>query len=222
MTLLESLYKICKENIDETNDWYNWRKINESLIPDSITLPKGNQYTKNIYLKKELNSKWENEIDLIKQGIYIEYYIKTWGGIKGNKKDSMIEYQTKSADELIKKGVKGIASWSKALVLHNYNKYAIFDARVSCSLNCLQIIDSVDDKILFPILASQNKTIISANKKLKSISKIEKWEISNETTFYNQYLNILKTTSEKLNTNISTVEMLLFAKAEELINKSYL
>lgn len=219
MNVLESLIKLCQENLTETNDWYNWRK---TIIPKDIVLPQGNQYLKNIYLKKELHTKWKDETSAEKKGVLIEYYIRTWGGIKGNSKESMQEYQSSNAEDLIKKGVKGIASWSKALVIHDYNKYAIFDARVSCSLNCLQMINSVEDKILFPILASQNKTIISANKKLKIISKNENWIISDEKTFYNEYLNILKLVSKELNTDISTIEMLLFAKAEELIKQSSL
>ena len=221
MTLYDSVIKICKENFNEKNDWYSWRNINESKLPNTIRLPEGNQYEKNIALKDELHLKWKNEIDIEKKGEYIAYYIKDWGGIRGNKGDSMKEYQEKNADELIKKGVKGVASWSKALVLHNPYEYAIFDARVSSSLNCLQIIDSVEAKILFPILSSQNKTIISVNKKLKEISKNEKWEAFEDDTFYEKYLDILKNVSEELSTNISTVEMLLFAKAEELIHQSF-
>lgn len=221
MTLHDSIIKICIENFDEKNDWYNWRNVNESKIPDAIQLPEGNQFKKNIALKELLHSKWKNEKDIEKRGKYIAYYIIDWGGIKGNKSDSMKEYQENNAEELIQKGIKGVASWSKALVLHNPNEYAIFDARVSASLNCLQIINEVNNKILFPILASQNKTIISANKTIKGISKTEKWKVFDEYNFYRQYLNILKKTSQELNTNISTVEMLLFAKAEELINKSF-
>lgn len=221
MTLYDSIIKICKENFNEENDWYSWRNINESKLPNNIQLPEGNQYVKNIALKELLHLNWKNEIDIEKKGEYITYYIKDWGGIRGNKDVSMKEYQKNNAEELIKKGVKGVASWSKALVLHNPYRYAIFDARVSSSLNCLQIIDSVDSKILYPILSSQNKTIISANKKLKAISKNEKWKVFDNNTFYKQYLDMLKKTSEELNTNISTVEMLLFTKAEELIHQSF-
>lgn len=221
-TLEISLVRICKENFDNTNDWYNWRKINESLIPQGITLPIGNQYIKNIKLKEELNSKWNEETDPLKKGELIEYYIKTWGGIKGNKAASLEEYKTKTAEELISKGIKGVASWSKALVLHDYTKYAIFDARVSSSLNALQVINDSDNKVLFPILSSQNKRIIIANRQLKKMAKESGWKKADESSFYNEYLNLLSTVSKGLNTNISTVEMLLFAKAEQLIENASL
>ena len=221
-TLEKSLVEICKINLDDTNDWYNWRKINESLIPQRITLPGGNQYLKNIVLKEKLSSKWNLETDIFKKGELIEYYIKTWGGIKGNSIYSLNEYKTKTAEELIEKGIKGVASWSKALVLHDFTKYAIFDARVSSSLNALQVINDLDDNILFPILPSQNKRIIIANKNLNKTAKEREWKKASESSFYNDYLKLLSSVSTQLNTNISTVEMLLFAKAEVLIENASL
>ncbi len=220
-SLKDAIVELCNDYFNESNDWYDWRRINETLIPQQITLPEGNQYKKNIALKEKLHSKWKSETDLSRRGELIEYYIKTWGGIKGNKAVAMEEYKTSSDKELIAKGVKGIASWSKALVVHDYNQYAIFDARVSCSLNTLQIIYQTREKKLFPILASQNKRIIIANKKIKSISKERNWIISNQFTFYNDYLELLSGVANELNSNISTVEMLLFAKAEELYEKAF-
>jgi len=214
------LIELCVNHFDDKNDWYNWRKINESKIPQGIILPQGNQYLKNIVLKEKLHNKWLTANDDIKKGELIEYYIKIWGGIKGNKESAMNEYKTQNADTLIEKGVKGVASWSKALVLHDWNKYAIFDARVSCSLNAIQITHSIDEKKLFPILASQNKRIIIANKKLKSISKENSWLKPDELQFYREYLKLLSFVSKELNSNISTVEMFLFAKAEEFIEKA--
>ena len=218
MTLTDSIIKMCKENFSKENNWYNWREINETNLPEGIKLPNGNQYVKNIELKKALHANWKSETNSKRRGDLIEYYIKTWGGIKGNNTETMEEYKTRSAEELIRKGTKGVASWSKAIVVHDPNKYAIFDARVSISLNCLQIIDTVEDKKLYPLLPSQNKIITNANKRFKIIAKMQKWRVCDEATFYMQYLDILKEAAKKLNTNISTIEMLLFAKAEQLID----
>jgi hypothetical protein len=222
MTLNQALLNFGKRYIDEKNDWYNWRKINETNLPIGISLPKGNQYLKNIYLKKSLNEKWKKEGDLERKEVLIKYYIKDWGGIKKNSMQSMKEYQTLTPKELIDKGLKGIASWSKALVVHDCNNYAIFDARVSCSLNLLQIIESVPNKILFPVLASQNKKIISANKNLIILSKTQNWQLVDKSTFYNQYINLLKEVAIELNSDISSIEMLLFSKAEDLIDHAKL
>ena len=85
-----------------------------------------------------MNKCWrEAQDDKVKFEL-IEYYISTWGGIHTNSEESMMEYSTLSASELIKLGKKGIASWSKAIVVHDPEEYAIFDARVAISLNCIQ------------------------------------------------------------------------------------
>lgn len=221
MNLIESLNILCEKNIDSNNNWYNWKTINESKLPDGIILPNGNQFSKNIALKEKLNEAWQRDSDIEKKGELIKYYISTWGGIHRNKNDTMQIYMTESDVNLILKGRSGIASWSKALVIHNPDKYAIFDARVSTSLNCLQIIHNFEKKELFPILPSINKRIISSNKFLQNVSKKENWESVDESNFYLNYLNLLKKVAENQKTNISTVEMLLFAKAEDLIKQIF-
>jgi hypothetical protein len=209
------LLLFCKVNLKKDCDWYHW-EINEDILPKEIELPKGKNTNKNLSLKEQLHSKW-SESDEITKGDLIEYYIVKWGGIKSNNKDTLTFYKTKPAEELINLGLKGVSSWSKALVLHDSNEYAIFDSRVSCSLNYLQIINEINNKILFPILPSRNNKISSANQYLKQISK--NWEKLENDKFYELYLSLLNETAKELKTNISMIEMLLFAKATELIDK---
>lgn len=218
MKLVESLDQFCLENLNETNDWYNW-KINEANIPVKVNLPKGNHYLRNIALKYELHNAWKAEPNKEKKGAIIKYYIKNWGGIARNSDELMEEYMFSSPESLIEYGKNGIASWSKALVIHNPDKYAIFDARVSISLNCLQAIYPVTNKILFSNIGSRNQTVIEGQELIKNYSKLHKWGKINKTTFYLEYLSLLREVSKNRNTYLSTVEMLLFAKAEELVNK---
>ncbi|MGV7929385.1 MAG: hypothetical protein AB2L13_10845 [Spirochaetota bacterium] len=218
MTLVQSLTQYCIENLTQTNDWYTW-KINEKNIPVKIDLPKGNHYQKNLTLKYELNKAWKTEADKIKKGEIIKYYIEGWGGIKSNSDDKMKDYMYSSPEYLLDYGGNGIASWSKALVIHNPDKYAIFDARVSISLNCLQIVYKVGTKKLFPNIGSRNKKVKEGQKLIKDYSNKNRWEKVNKTTFYLEYLSLLKEVTVTTNTNLSTIEMLLFSKAEELVNK---
>mgnify|MGYP006145565689 FL=1 len=219
--LTEVIINYSKKYINEANDWYSWREINEDKLPKGIKLPDGNQYIKNIVLKEELNKKWKEADNDEEKLLLTKYYIATWGGIHTNSNNSMIEYSTLSASELIKKGKNGIASWSKAIVIHNPNEYAIFDARVSVSLNCIQKLFNVNEGILFPILSSRNKTVALGNKIIKNTAKNEFWKKANVNNFYIKYLKILNTVAKELNTNISTIEMLLFAKAEELVETTF-
>lgn len=218
MNLLNALNDYCSKHINKSNDWYKW-KFDDSNLPITLSVSDGNSYSQNILLKEELHKAWKNETDNDKKGELIKYYISKWGGIWSNSSITMKTYNNSYSKELIDRGKKGIASWSKALVLHDPEEYAIFDARVSASLNCLQYIFNVDDKILFPILSSRNKTIIEGQKLIVHISKEENWKKADTTRFYNTYLELLKQVAENRNTNIATVEMLLFAKSEELVAK---
>ena len=168
-----------------------------------------------------MNKCWrEAQDDKVKFEL-IEYYISTWGGIHTNSEESMMEYSTLSASELIKLGKKGIASWSKAIVVHDPEEYAIFDARVAISLNCIQKLYKLYDPTLFPILPSRNKKVALGNKLIRTIAKSESWAKAYDETFYKQYLNILRSVANDLDSDISTIEMLLFAKAEELVDKTF-
>lgn len=218
MKLVESLDQYCFENINETNDWYNW-KINENKIPIKVNLPKGNHYSRNLALKFELHKAWKAESNKEKKGVIIKYYIEDWGGIGKNSDDLMKDYMFSSPESLIIYGKNGIASWSKALVIHNPDEFAIFDARVSISLNCLQIISPVSNKILFPNIGSRNQTVKEGQELIKDYSKQNKWEKVNNASFYTEYLSLLREVSRNRKTNLSTIEMLLFAKAEELVNE---
>lgn len=219
--ITETISAYAKEFINSENDWYSWREINEEKLPNGVELPIGNQYLKNLVLKQELNNRWKNSGNSKEKFELIKYYIATWGGIHTNSQESMNEYSNLSARELIKKGKKGIASWSKAIVIHDPNKYAIFDARVAISLNCIQKLYNIENKVLFPVLSSRNKVVARGNKLIKESAKLENWKKVNEETFYNQYLEILENVADEFNTNVSTVEMLLFAKAEELVKETY-
>ena len=219
--LSKIIAEYAREYINELNDWYSWREINEEKLPFGMKLPTGNQYIKNVYLKKQLNRFWRDAQDNGTRYQLIKYYISTWGGIHTNSDESMYEYSTLSAVELIKLGKKGIASWSKAIVVHDPEKYAIFDARVSISLNCIQKLYNLSEPSLFPILPSRNKKVALGNKLIKQTAKAESWRKIKNESFYRDYLDILKSVANELGADISTIEMLLFAKAEELVESTF-
>jgi len=95
------------------------------------------------------------------------------------------------------------------------------DARVSISLNYLQLKYNTSNKVLYPILSSQNKKITESGKRIKQKAKEGNWGKVNSSTFYFEYLSLLEKAAKIRNTNISTIEMLLFAKAEFLVDEIY-
>jgi hypothetical protein len=218
MNELKDILKMFYNNYyDDKIDWYHWN-IKDIYLPKGIELMNESKVKRNLQLKEKLHSMWIQSNEETR-GNLIEFYIVKWGGIKTNRTDSLNIYKTNSASDLIYIGKLGVSSWSKALVVHDCNKYAIFDARVSSSLNILQILAKNENKVLFPILSSRNNIIIKGNLKIKEISMNESWSKLSNNDFYTEYIKLLKTVAKELTTNISTIEMLLFAKAEELVTE---
>ena len=73
--LTEIIVEYSRKYVNKNNDWYNWREINEDKLPMGIELPKGNQYLKNVILKKELNKKWKESQSDEDKLILIKYYV---------------------------------------------------------------------------------------------------------------------------------------------------
>ena len=122
-------------------------------------------------------------------------------------------------------GSNGIASWSKALCISDPSKFAIFDARVSASLNALQIVKGTNKPKLYPVLTSRNNAIKKGIKLFKDKAITQAWETALECRFYSTYLKYLKNAASSLdkdrNASVTTIEMLLFAKAEELVKEAF-
>lgn len=127
----------------------------------------------------------------------------------------MLTYINANVDQLISLGSKGIATWSKILSIRNPSKYAIYDARVAVSLNSIQKIYDVESPILFPQLASRNKSFVLQTQQIINNSRFFKNKCN--TNFYLEYLDILSYATSKTNGfDIQDAEMVLFLNAEEL------
>ncbi|NWG01695.1 MAG: hypothetical protein HXY44_02415 [Syntrophaceae bacterium] len=219
MTLQDAIVAQGKANLTESNDWYPW-SVNPRFLPTGIILPMGSPYVQNVALKLQLSGMYSTGDDDLKQKITY-YYIVKWGGIKRNTKENIRSYALDTPASLIARGSKGIASWSKALCIRCPNEYAIYDARVALSLNCLQIISPVNTPILFPLLLGQNKRISLGNRMVQRYASAHNWAVAHEREFYRQYNNILSSAAQLLGSNLYTLEMLLFAKAPELLEEAF-
>jgi len=213
MILSEALIKFSGLHLNSENNWYHWRESKQEFLPEGIQLNKSdNQYYQNVSLKKQLSKQYAEANPEIKIKL-TKYYISTWGGIHGNKSDTLKCYALSCPDGLRKRREKGIASWSKALVIRDPSQYAIYDARVAFSLNLLQIVYPVGKRYLYPLLTSRNT---QAGKWRQFIlSQSNGWERAGD-DFYKVYLNMLSEVSESINCDISTLEMLLFSMVDDL------
>lgn len=191
---------------------YPWA-INTAFLPDGIILDNGTNYEQNIQLKWMLHGKFNRGSEESRLNL-ITYYISKWGGVRSNAAATLDIYTTMDPKELIHvRKIKGIASWSKALCVRNPSQYAIFDARVSATLNLLQLQGlNEQERRWFPRLSTRNKTITQINQLVRNAGGVYH---SNEDV-YNSYLSLIRTTAESLNTDIHTVEMTLFTYPMEL------
>jgi hypothetical protein len=201
-------------NLNNPNEIYEWRPINENFLPPDIFIEGNNDLERNISLKYALHEAWlQSENNLQRRGDLIQYYITYWGGIWGNGPERMNLYRNSNPENLIMLGLQGIASWSKALVIHDPNQYAIYDVRVVAILNYLQMLDQdLVQKIRFRITnGGRNATINQANYIMDINNMYNGWiAIPQNQVYSGHYLPLLRQSAEMIGTNISTVEMILF------------
>jgi len=219
MTLQDAIVALGNANLTEGNDWYPWR-VNPRSLPAGIVLPMGSPYRQNVALKLQLSDMYSTADNDLKREITY-YYIVKWGGIKRNTQENIRSYALDTPGSLIARGSKGIASWSKALCIRCPNEYAIYDARVALSLNCLQIISPAITPIVFPLLPGQNKLISLGSRMVLRYASVHGWAVARERDFYREYSDVLSSAAQFLGTNLYTLEMLLFAKAPELLQEAF-
>ena len=152
---------------------YNW--IVGSLPPGLNIANKQNisNFDFTVELKFELRRIWKNfpnrRIELTK------YIIQTWGGIRGNKHDTLVKY-SKLNSYNTEFPLDGVASYSKVLGIIDPEKFAIYDARVAVALNAIQLLNNSKSGNFFPYLSGRNNiTGNSIKKRGFSQEEIFKW-----------------------------------------------
>jgi hypothetical protein len=220
MNLVEAIVDYGRAKLTPTNDWYAWKVINLAKLPDGVFLPVGNQYLLNVALKLALSRIYAVGDDETKIAL-THYYIVAWGGIRKNGSEKMRSYSLLEPKTLILNGVKGIASWSKALCVRNPAMYAIYDARVSLALNCIQKIYQVDNPLLFPLLKGQNNAVNSGTKRIKQYAQDNAWPVAPQENFYSLYNATLTLAAIDLQVEIFTLEMLLFSLTLDLFAEAF-
>jgi hypothetical protein len=215
------LFEIIRKHLESgtfSRDDYDW-EINHSTLPQGIQVKGNTSFEENVDLKYRLYDAWQNALKAGRNNdlfTLAKYYVSTWGGVRRNSQSTLEKYINEEPSELIlDQRAKGVASWSKVLCIRNPDKYPIFDARVSLSLNALQILAPISDAdfIKFPDLPSQNRVINDVAPKIRKFLSNKK--ISKTDNFYQKYISILK--SEIFDEyRICELEMLLFSATEKL------
>jgi len=180
-----------------------------------LTLTGRNGFERNLNLKRQLGALWIAQPS--RRHAIADYYVRIWGGIRGNASGKIAGY----ADAVAAGNVlpfDGVASWSKVATAADPDRAAIFDARVSVSLNALQILSGRPGAGLFPILPSRNNVIKAVNPLLRAGARSRGWAIVNKNEAFDAYLRLLELASHRLTgpLRIARAEMVLFANALDL------
>ena len=213
---------------------YEWPKkgpnLDEliSVYDPKLQLDGDTNYEKNVSLKLLLSKKFdENDLDL---NSISEWIIMSWGGIKTLSKridDYIYHVETKSYPDYL----NGVASYSKLFAMFYPREFAIYDARVAVSLNIIQLLSEEKDALFFPYLSGRNKVtgdqtsgrgfsnIHDFKKNQIEASSQKHWEFIKQKDVYKIYNEILIDLCKENNWDLWDVEMLLFAKAEQLVLK---
>ena len=213
---------------------YEWPKKGPSLdeliaVYDAkFQLDGKTNYEKNVSLKLELSKKFHaNDLDVNRISKWI---IMSWGGIKTLSKkidDYIYCVETKSYPDYL----DGVASYSKLFAMFYPKEFAIYDARVAVSLNVIQLLSDEKNALFFPYLSGRNKVtgdqtsgrgfsnIYDFKKNQIEATSQKHWEFNQRKDVYKIYNEILSEICKKNNWDLWDIEMLLFAKAEELVLK---
>jgi hypothetical protein len=207
--------------------WYSWSFKPEEVPAgvSGIDAPEADWYSRNVALKQGLHARWRaqpaHRADLEK------YYVVDWGGVRSNKPETLAVYHGSDARANIARGDKGIASWSKALCVRDPLEFAIFDARVSASLNALQVIHRgrIGAPLRFPLLASRKLAVVRGTALLRRHFQQHAWPRVDQ-GFYDAYLRLCKAVGERIGSPsapmpVYAVEMALFAHTEELLRDAF-
>jgi hypothetical protein len=180
--------------------------------PVPVALEGGSLAAQTIRLRAALAEAWATEA--VPRMALASWYVRKWGGIGRLSDRALSEYVIASDAQLADHRTYGVASWSKVLALRSPNQFAIFDARVSASLNALLLLAGRRDCV-FPALPSRNTKIVAFQRWLR-----ENGDLAGRGALPKPYLRYsvaLRDASAGLGSGgLLKAEMILFAQAEVL------
>lgn len=216
---IETLVGYFKQEVPALKSSYQWK------IPDIEDFPLSGHrsYDANVALKKFLHEKWIGA-SLSQKLNLAQVIISDWGGVKSNKKSTIIEHVTMASQKAPATPIKGVASYSKILSIAEPSRYAIYDARVAACLNAIQWNSGLLG-VAFNYIPGRNNITGNSLKKAgfsccKSFSvkqlKALGWKSIKRDETYSVYLKLLTECLASLGQGtLSNLEMVLFANAEK-------
>lgn len=200
-----------QQYVDAFAEYFDQRPVN---LAYEYKWPRGKKsvpFDKTFENRKELSRKFKAEPQS-RRSIAIEM-VRDWGGIRTGKISAIEQMSNQTPEQLIALGLWRISSWSKVIVLHDPEKYLIFDARVAFSIN--QILQRAEKIVtFFPTPPSRNSYVRAASLHVshKKTKALESETIKGQ-HFYIAYLALIQAVAQSLGMPGWQLEMALFARA---------
>ena len=219
------LNRYFKSELPKLEDSYSWK------IPMIYGFSGSGKsgYKENVMLKRYFHRQWNgcNRKDREKLSKIV---VSDWGGVRNNKKETLLSYVAEAESKTPRTPIKGVASYSKIYSITDLKKYAIYDARVAVSLNAVQWNHNVKKGIAFNYIPGLNNVTGNALKKIGFVYddrfKVKKltesgWQSVKRDLTYEVYLKCLKKCLESFpKYKLYDLEMVLFANSEIECNKA--
>lgn len=180
-------------------------------------------YQANIELKRHLTEQWKQSLsgDRLELARVI---VSKWGGIRGNRPDTLRRYVDAISMADPPTPLKGIASYSKIFSIAQPDRFAIYDARVAACLNAIQVNAGLAKGIAFNYVPGRNNIVgnvatkrgFTQNPKF-SVRSLRRsgWTGIKRDETYAKYLETLSRCLTRLQRyELVELEMALFSNAE--------
>lgn len=213
------LRSFARSNLPSLPQVYTW-KYDLAVVQQSFGLHIGgaNWYERTRELKSQLAQAWAASPS--RRADLADYAVRVWGGVRGNAADTLLSYVDAVSQGKTPATHKGIASWSKVAAFSDPERHAIFDARVSFSLNAIQLLDEEEAPCWwFPQLPGRNTLLTQTWPILKARARTQGWSRMGSDETYPRYITLLERAAGPLGVGIADLEMLLFAQAEALAHQ---
>ena len=198
---------------------YAWK------IPKLAGFEQSNEsgYFANVALKQHLHEQYL-KVNFEKRFNLANFVIVEWGGVRGNKPETIKKYVKRLETENPVIDLNGVASYSKLFSIFDPKKYAIYDARVAACLNAIQLNAGIEQGLAFNYIPGRNNIVGNGIKRIgftqesrfKRSALVKKgWKSLARANTYQTYLDVLKHCLVNFpKYQLFDLEMVLFANAE--------
>jgi hypothetical protein len=218
-TTENSLNEYFDEQLPHLKVSYDWK------IPDLVDFKQSNEkgYLANVALKHHLHERYL-KANFEKRFQLAHFVIAEWGGVRGNKPETIKKYVKLLETENPITDLNGVASYSKLFSIFDPKKYAIYDARVAACLNAIQLNAGIEQGLAFNYIPGRNNIVGNSIKRsgftqeprFKRSALIKRgWQSIARANTYQTYLDVLKRCLVNFpKYQLFDLEMILFANAE--------